>query len=107
MNDDVIRIQNWCFQKLLLLNHDKTKLTVYGTRQIRARLRNDFCLSLLENDLIPGGAIKDLGLTFDRNLGFNDHIVKVTASCMSTLGQINRFKHVFNSKLLTGLSLMH
>ena len=35
-----------------------------------------------------------------KNLHFNDHIVKVTASCMSTLGQINRIKHVFTTELL-------
>ena len=101
MDDDVIRIQNWCFQNLLPLNPNKTELMVYGTRQMLTRFPNDFCLSQLENDLIPGGAIKDLGLTFDCNLSFNDHIVKVTASCMSTLAKINRVKHVFNSELLT------
>ena len=80
MNDDLIRIENWCFQNLLLLNPEKTKLMVYGTRQMLARLPNDFCLSLLKNDLIPEDAVKDLGLTLDRNLSFDDHIVKVTAS---------------------------
>ena len=101
MNDDLIRIQNWCFENLLLLNPEKTKLMVYGTRQMLARLPSDFCLSLLENDLIPEDAVKDLALTLDRNLSFDDHIVKVTASCMSILGQINRVKHVFNLELLT------
>ena len=101
INDDLTRIQNWCFQNLLLLNPDKTKLMVYGTRQMLTRLPNDFCLSLLGKDLIPEDTVKDLGLTFDRNLSFDDHIVKVTASCMSILGQINRVKHVFNSELLT------
>ena len=101
MNDDLTRIQNWCFQNLLLLNPDKTKLMVFGTRQMLTRLPNEFCLSLLENDLIPGDSVKDLGLTFDCNLSFNDHIVKVTALCMSILGQINRVKHALNSELLT------
>ena len=79
MNVDLIRIQNWFFQNLLLLNPDKTELIVFGTRQMLTRLPNEFCLSLLENDLIPGDAVKDVGLTFDCNLSFNDHIVKVTA----------------------------
>ena len=101
MNDDLTRIQSWCFQNLLLLNPDKTKLMVFGTRQMLTRLPNGFCLSLLENDLFPGDAVKDLGLTFDCNLSFSDHIVKVTALCMSILGQINRVKHALNSELLT------
>ena len=100
MNDDLTRIRNRCFQNLLLLNPDKTNLMVYGTRQLITKLPSDFCLSLLGKDLIPGDVAKDLGVTFDRNLNFNDHIVKVTALCMSILGQINRIKHVFSKELL-------
>ena len=46
LNVDLLHIRNWCFESRLLLNHDKTKLIVYGSRQ---RLQNllDFCLSLL------------------------------------------------------------
>ena len=51
-------------------------------------------------DLIPEDVAKDLGVTFDCNLNFNDHIVKLTASYMSLLGQINRVKHVSNKELL-------
>ena len=87
INDDL--------QNLLLLNPDKTKLMVYGTRQMLARLPNDFCLSLLANDLIPEDAVKGLGL--DHILSFDEHIVKVTALCMSILGQNKRV----NLELLT------
>ena len=68
-----------------------------------ARLPNDFCLSLLENDLIPEDAVKDLRLTLGRNLSLDDYIVKVTASCMSILEHINRVKHVFNLELFIRL----
>jgi hypothetical protein len=100
MNGDLTRIRNWCFHNLLLLNPDKTNLVVYGSRRLITKLPNDFCLSLLGKDLIPGDVAKDLGVTFDRNLNFNDHIVKVTALCMSILGQIIRIKHVFSKELL-------
>ena len=59
-----------------------------------------FQLSLLGKALTPNESIKDLGVTFDRNLNFNEHIIKVSAQCMSALGQINRVKHVFNKELL-------
>ena len=65
-----------------------------------SKLPSDFCLSLLGKDLIPEDVAKDLGVTFDCNFNFNDHIVKLTALCMSILGQINRVKHVFNKELL-------
>ena len=31
MNDDLIKLRNWCFNNRLLLNPDKTKLIVYGS----------------------------------------------------------------------------
>ena len=49
---------------------------------------------------MPVRTVKDLGVTFDKNLTFNDHIAKTVSSCMSTLGLINRVKHVFKKELL-------
>jgi len=46
MNDDLIKLRNWCFDNRLLLNRDKTKLIVYGNRQMVSRLQ-DFRLTLL------------------------------------------------------------
>ena len=36
---------------------------------------------------------------FDKNLTFDNHVVKTVSSCMSALGQISRVKHVFNEYL--------
>jgi len=55
----------------------------------------DFTLSLLGKELVPVQAAKDLGVTLDPHLTFNDHIVNTVSSCMSRLGQINRVKHAF------------
>jgi hypothetical protein len=89
MNEDIRRIRNWCFQILLLINPEKTQLMVYGSRQMVAKLPKCFHLSLLGKELIPNELTKDLGETFDRNLNFNEHVIKTPAQCMSELGQIN------------------
>ena len=59
LNEDLIRMRNWCFDNLLLLNPDKTKLMVYGSRQMLAKLP-DFRLSLLGKELTPASSVKDL-----------------------------------------------
>ena len=100
INEDLERIRNGCIQNLLLINPGKTQLMVYGSRQIVAKLPECSQLSLLGKALTPNESIKDLGVNFDRNLNFNEHIIKVPAQCMSALGQINRVKHVFNKELL-------
>ena len=99
LNGDLIRIRNWCFDNLLLLNPEKTKLMIYGSRQMLAKLP-EFRISLLGKDLTPSKSVKDLGVTFDPVLSFDDHILSTVSSCNSTLGQINRAKHAFSKSLL-------
>lgn len=78
MNDDRIKLRNWCFDDRLLLNPDRTKLIVYGSRQMISKLQ-DFRLTLLVKELLP----VDLGVLFDSKLSFNDHTIKTVSSCMS------------------------
>ena len=56
---DLHLIRNWCFDNCLLLNPEKTKLMLFGSRPMNHRL-SDFKLSLLGKELI-----RDLGVTFD------------------------------------------
>ena len=47
-----------------------------------------FKLSLLGKELLPSESIKDLGVTFDPTLSFDNHILATVSSCMSKLAQI-------------------
>ena len=99
MNIDLLRIWNWCFDNQLLLNPDKTKLVIFGSRQMTAKV-SDFRLFLLGKELEPVKAARDLGVTLDSNLTYNEHIVSTVSSCMSRLGQINRVKYIFDKRAL-------
>ena len=100
MNNDLCRIRDWCFDNRLLLNASKTKLMVFGSRHMISKVP-DFRLSLLGKELILVQSAKDLGVTFDLSLSFDCHIVKTVSSCISSLAQINRVKHVLDKSLLT------
>ena len=93
LNDDLLLIRNWCFDNLLLLNPDKTKLMVFGSRQLTSKLP-DFRITLLGKELVPVSSAKDLGVILDPNITFDDHILKTASSCMSSLAQISRVKRV-------------
>ena len=99
MNKDLTKIRNWCFDNRLLLNASKTKLMLFGSRQMIAKIPN-FNLSLLGKDLVPTRCARDLGVIYDDRLTFSDHTVKTVSSCMSSLAQINRVKHAFDKDLL-------
>ena len=99
MNKDLTEIRDWCFDNRLLLNASKTKLMLFGSRQMIAKIPN-FNLSQLGKDLVPTRCARDLGVSFDDQLTFSGHTGKTVSSCMSSLTQINRPKHAFNKDLL-------
>ena len=91
---DLHLIRNWCFDNCLLLNPEKTKLMIFGSRLMICRL-SDFKLSLLGKELLLSESIKDLGVTFDPTLSFDNHILATVSSCMSKLAQIKVAEYSF------------
>ena len=49
-------------------------ITIFGSRQMTAKV-SDFRLFLLGKELEPVKAARDLGVTLDSNLTYNEHIV--------------------------------
>ena len=92
---DLHRIGQWCSNNHLLLNPSKTKLMVFGSRQMHSRLVTP-SLTFMGRELVPEHTAKDLGVILDKNLTYDEHITKTVSSCMSCLGQISRTKHVFD-----------
>ena len=72
---------------------------IYESRQLLSKLP-DVRLSLMGKDLTPAKVVKDLGVKFDPNPTFYDRILKTVSSCMSSLAQINRVKHMFDENTL-------
>lgn len=99
LEDDLFKIGEWCSNNQLLLNPGKTKLMIFGSRQMRAKLQFR-SLSIMGEDIVPADTAKDLGVILDSNLTYDEHIIKTASSCMSRLGQINRVKHVFDKRTL-------
>ena len=66
-------------------------------------------LSFLKKTLLSVPYAKDLGVTFERYLTFDNHVGDVVSSCMAKLCQINRVKHCFDwdtlIKIITTLVL--
>ena len=69
---DLRKVAEWCCANYLLLNPDKTKFVIFGTRQLLARL-GDVTIPFLGKQLSPLPSCMDLGIIFDRYLSFNEH----------------------------------
>ena len=98
---DLNNLTRWCCTNRLLINPQKTKLMLFGTRQLVGRL-SDITIPFLGKDLSPSPSCKDLGVIFDSNLSFNDHIDYLSSSLLGKLCQINRVRHLFTKDILLG-----
>ena len=64
------------------------------------KIAKNFCVTLLGKKIFPVLSAKDLGMTLDSHLNYNEHVCKRTAS----LCPINRVIHLLNKKsLLTAI----
>ena len=104
MNEDLLHVRSWCFGNRLLLNPDKTKLIVFGSRQMTSK-PHEFHLSLLGKHISPVQSARDLGIILDPNVTLDNHITTSVSECIARLAQINRVKHCLDKNTL--LTLIH
>lgn len=100
INADLQKVASWCCYNSLLINPDKTKLLVLGTRQMLKRLPDDFQVTLLGKKVTPSSSARDLGLQVDSTLSYDEHVTQTVSSCIGCLCQINRVKHLFDARTL-------
>ena len=98
INKDLQKIASWCCDNRLLINPEKTKLLVLGTRQMLQRLLDDFHVILLGKKVTPSLSAWDRGLQVDCTLSYDEHVTQTVSSCIGSLCAINRVKHLFDAR---------
>ena len=66
--------------------------------------RPDFHITLLGKEIAPSASTRDLGVQVDATLSYNEHVTNITSTCMARLCQINRIKHLLDSRTLENVS---
>ncbi|CAB4036683.1 Hypothetical predicted protein, partial [Paramuricea clavata] len=90
LTEDMRRITAWCCLNSLLVNPEKTKLLILGTRQMLEQVPENFQITILGENITPVAVAKDLGMILDSCLSYDEHIASVVSSCIAGLGQISR-----------------
>ena len=98
-NSDLQAVAKWCLKNSLLINPDKTKLLIVGVPQLTRSLSLPPVI-LMGKNIKPSAVVKDLGVWVDTAVTFDDHISKLSSSCLYKLRHINRIKHLLDSKTL-------
>ena len=101
LEQDQHRVASWCCENHLLINPEKTKYMMIGTRQLMNKLPIDVSVSFLGKSLKPVDSAKDLGVTLDRHLNYDTHVLLLVSSCMNKLCQINCAKNSLDTKTLS------
>ena len=82
-------IDNWMVDNHLKFNGDKTDMIIIGTRQMRSKLPPDISINICGNDITPKTSVRNLGVIFDANLNFKEHISRVCKSAFFHLHNIS------------------
>ena len=76
----------------LNINDSKTEFIVFRSPQLRYDL-SDFSVNVGESQITQSLKVRNLGVTFDQFLNFNDHIIAI---CRSTYFHIRNLGKIWN-----------
>ena len=86
------------FTNKLKLNPDKTKLILIGLKNNHKQLLPHFPINILGNQVSPAQSIKNLGVVFDSNFTFSDHVSQVIKSTRVHARDLYRIRPLLDLK---------
>ena len=101
-------IQNFMFTNKLKLNPDKTEFILIGSKNNRKQLLPHFPINILGNQVSPAQCVKNLGVVFDSNFTFSDHVSQVIKSIRVHARDLYRIRPLLdlNSSVLLANALV-
>ena len=76
----------------LKLNPDKTEFILFGSNVQRSELSKCFPVDILGNQLTPSDKVRNLGVFFDKNFTFSEHVSSIRKSCFVHLRDLRRIR---------------
>ena len=81
-----------CIGVKLKLNPEKTEFIIIGQKAIRESLAPNFPIPLLQNNISPSVEVKNLGVIFDSDNFFDNHVAKICHACYYHLRNLRRIR---------------
>ena len=88
-------MHHWMSSNRLMLNGDKTELTVFSNPHI-SKNSPQLQLSIGEDRIVPQSSSKNLGALFDEHLSMNSHVTSVCKSSYFYLSKIASIRHLLD-----------
>ena len=81
-------------ESVLKLNHDKTEFIIFGSHAQLKKLDSYLHVRIFGYSMHPAAVVKNLGVWFDANFSFADHVGNICKTCfiqMSDLRQVRQY----------------
>jgi hypothetical protein len=85
-------ISHWMSSNMLALNPSKTEFLLIGTTQQLQKVTNNTLQLTPDTVLTPAKYAKNLGVIFDSNMSYHDHISAITKSCFLHIRDLRRIR---------------
>ena len=92
LRDCLQDVSLWMKNSKLKLNADKTEFLIIGTPTQRAKLSGFFPTHILSQSITPAASVINLGVTFDENFNFKQHISKTCRCCFYHIRDLRRIR---------------
>ena len=71
------------------------------------KIPDDLSITLLSKVITSTKSAKNLGVTMDCNLTYDEHVTQLTSKCIGSLCQINRVKYLFDRRTRTLITMIN
>ena len=109
LENTIANVSNWMSSNFLSLNPSKTEFLIFGLPQQLSKL-NAPAIHLPNNIILsPVDSARNLGVIFDKNLSFAQHISAVSKSCFHSIRDLRRIRNTIdqNTACTIATSLIH
>ena len=98
LQNTISNISSWMASNFLSLNPAKTEFLLIGLPAQLSKIHNP-TLTISSNKTIqPVSSARNLGIIFDSNLSFSDHISYISKSCFSHIRDLRRIRNTLDHK---------
>ena len=85
-------VQEWMSLSKLKLNPEKTEFIVFGSKAQHQKISSHFPVSILGSLLHPVDSVRNLGVWFDADFSFSEHIKRTCKACFLQMRDLRRIR---------------
>ena len=92
LNSCLLDVQKWMSSSILKLNPDKTEFIIFGSHAQLKKLDPYLPVKIFGNFMHPAVVVKNLGVWFDANFSFANHVRNICKTCFIQIRDLRQVR---------------